>query len=90
MSEKTELPIISKRIDNLEFRTTTTGSPEIVFWNENETCFSLLFWLFTDEGYDIRFVGDRAFRYGNEDVTWRLMRYGQNFLDNEFRISMYL
>lgn len=86
-----------KRIRELELRwteniVTKEEYMEIVIWRARDTgsefCFSLLIWNKKSEGWELRFVGDRPFGYEvDHDLLWSLMRYGQDILDAEFRLS---
>jgi len=33
------------------------------------------------DGCEIRFIGDRAFKYENEEVMWEMLKYGQKIVD---------
>lgn len=89
-----------KRIQNLEFRWTRSyGSqeqryPEIVCWfpcsdNQEETCYTLLFWVRGSEGWDIQFVGDRPFEQNrfDPDILWTLMRFGQEIVSAHYELD---
>jgi len=81
------------RIKNIELRSSgkhleSVGehtTAEIVKWFDNKSYYTISYWVQDTEGYDIRFVKDRAF--GN-DINWQdfkmLLELGQDILDYNF------
>lgn len=79
------------RINNLEFRRNREGrSPEIVKWCVNNTgaehCFTLLWYIKYEEGWQIQFVGPRPLYEAEPVELFELMRYGQTVLDAETKL----
>lgn len=79
------------RISNLEFRRLGDDRPaEIICWmGDSERCYTILWYVSGKEGYRIEFVGSRPFEleYGDQQVLWELMKYGQRVLDAEFELK---
>lgn len=78
------------RVKNLEFRRLEGRYPEIVSWFDSngstiigEHCYTLLWYLKNKEGYYIQFIGDRPLVYEDQDLLWKMMKYGQKVLDAE-------
>lgn len=79
-------------IDKLELRTCAeyllpSSEPctaEIVLWYEQGLYYTIMYWKKTSEGYDLVFVGDRPFDYPDVQTLWKLMKIGQDFLEDEF------
>jgi len=75
------------RVGDLEFRHLETSRAEIVSWQSEESCYSLLCWRLSVEGYQIEFIGSRPFDYHASDELWAMMRYGQEVLDATFKLK---
>lgn len=89
------------RIDDLEFRWVQSEVrfpaddrfPEIVRWEYSETserefCYTLAVWVKDDEGYDLKFIGDRPFSDNvNSDMFWELAKYGQKIVNARFDLD---
>ena len=96
-----------RKFNDLEFRKTDFIGKEghyyeIVCWYQMEDavdskpyCYTLLQWFCNSEGWDIKFVGDRPFKYIQEELTksvplnkfWSFLEFCQAYLDNEFRFE---
>lgn len=84
------MKIFSMRVGDLEVRTCsqslTGASPhtraELVH-AASGTNVTLAAWTKTTSGYELRFVGDRPFRYADPDVMFRICKVCQEHLDNE-------
>lgn len=52
-------------------------------------CYTVLFWGFTREGWEVYFVGNRPFKFEEPESIdlWRLMRHGQSVLDSELSLK---
>lgn len=86
------------RINDIEFRQLTGPNllgvdrpPEIVCWNDSDTlageyCYTLLWFMKDSEGYYVKFVGDRPFKYHNRERLWWLMEYAQSVLDAKWKL----
>ena len=68
---------------------------DFVMWNTDSTgkryCFSLAYWRRDNEGYFLKFVGDRPFQYiASEDVpiVWTALQVAQAMLDKFFDILL--
>lgn len=80
------------RVDDLEFRKAfPIGNNvdyyyEIVKWQrpEDPYCYTLLRWRMEKEQPDIQFVGNRPFEIDNQEVLWKLMKYGQDVIQAEY------
>jgi len=47
-------------------------------------CFTLAYWIAQGDGFDLKFVGDRPFVYGDKKDFWILAKMGQQLLDEYF------
>lgn len=61
---------------------------KLLKWNTKENgkkyCFTIAYWRYTNEGYELRFVGNRMFKYiDDEDVhlIWQQLKLAQKTLD---------
>lgn len=54
---------------------------EIVKWQE-DTCFTLCYWVQYKTDFDLRFVGSRPMEFIKDDDFLFLMKLGQTILDN--------
>jgi hypothetical protein len=81
---------MNKRINDIEFRY-VPSKWEIVKWDKRsdggDYCYTLVLYEKHSEGYEIRFIGDRPFRYENVEKLWALMKYGQKVLDAHFDLE---
>ena len=76
------------RIGNIEFRTRDKNllnrlphvTGQVVAWESDDRCYTIACWDYKEEGYDLRFIGDRAFRL--DENVWELLAYGQRYLDS--------
>lgn len=81
------------KINNIEFRKSfPLGNKkdyyyEIVEWFESGTCCTLLRWEMCEEQPDIRFVGSRPFSYEDKETLWKLMEYGQDVIQAEYKLK---
>ena len=79
-------------VENLELRTCDKHllqdgrheTAEIVIWKKPESCFTLARWVKDKEGFNLYFVGDRPFVFGNSETFWRLAKFGQGYLEEWF------
>ena len=58
--------------------------------NGKRYCYSLAYWKKDNEGYELKFVGGRPFRYiESEDieVVWQALRVAQKVLDGWFELE---
>lgn len=71
------------KYEDLEFRwSDPNNSYELVKWNKDkEFCYVVAFFDERKDGCEIRFIGDRAFKYENEEVMWEMLKYGQKIVD---------
>lgn len=78
-----------------ELRFTTTENPyiELVKWKNNSIggryCFTLVYWVKSDEGYDLKFVSDRPFNHIDDsdvNIVWKAMKVAQGVLDNMYKM----
>ena len=60
---------------------------ELLKWNTKENgekyCFTIAYWIYK-EGYELKFVGDRMFKYtDDEDIAliWQQLKLAQKVLD---------
>lgn len=60
---------------------------EIVKLQEGGTCFTLAYWYRTEDGYSLRFVGDRPFVYSGGLQFFALASFGQKKLDEYFALQ---
>ena len=82
------------RFEEFEFRRNlnheTNRDPEIIKWvtytDDDEFCFTLLWFKRDCDEWYIEFVGDRPFKEENREELWKLMEYGQAVLDAEFKL----
>lgn len=87
---------ISLRIGDIELRTCdksllskveTHTTAEIIIWltdeKEKAFCIVLAYWIKDKEGFNLHFVGDRPFRYSNDNF-WRIAKFGQEYLNEVF------
>ena len=85
------------RIGDLEVRSCNQSlcgrdpheTAEIVQWwerhNDRPWCWVLAYWVRGKEGYDLKFVGDRAFEPDvDRKVFWKLAKKGQRRLGKHF------
>lgn len=86
------LKFLRLRMGNLEVRTCDEHligdfphtTMEIVQW-ETESCYTIAFWSSDKEGYRLRFVCDRPFKYNVDPVDFmRLAAFGQEELNKFF------
>ena len=95
----------TRRIDNLELRWTESshapGYYEIVCWQDYDTdhlpegttskqyCYTLAAWEKSSEGWDLKFVGNRAFDENKVDrhLFWALAKYGDRIANAEFDLE---
>lgn len=89
------------RIGNLEFRWIKFDTdfpddyerPEIVKWEYSESykrefCCTLAIWTTSEEGYDLKFIGNRPFSDKvDKNIFWELAKYGQNIVDSTFELE---
>lgn len=61
---------------------------ELILWDEyDHTCFTLAYFYKTNEGYELKFVGSRPFRYIDDKdvkVLWSGLKHAQEILDEFF------
>ena len=79
------------RVENLEFirNPNSERGPEIIQWGMHDGApirFTILFWRKDREGWHIEFVGSRPLEVDDQDVLFKIMRYGQAVLDAEFQL----
>jgi hypothetical protein len=83
---------ISKRINNLEFRSCFGEDIryEVIQWQDTngggEHCYTLAFFNMAKEGYELRFCGSRPFDVENYEMFWQLIKYAQRVLDADFEL----
>lgn len=82
-----------KRVEDLEFRWSDFNKAyEIVRWNETPEyqpyCYVIAFVDRKRDSVDIRFVGDRPFRYENRDLLWKVMQFAQSYLEAEVALEL--
>jgi len=86
---KLELEKHKKRIKDLEFRVNSKeekyrATAEIVHWkNTNEYCYTVVSWKYSDEGYNLHFIGNRFLSVDLETFLILLV-YGQKYLDSKY------
>ena len=80
-----------KRIDDLEFRWSTTNDKyELVKWLKEDNqkyCIVIAFFDKTCEGCEIRFIGKRPFNVENNKLVWAMLKYGQTIVDAEVELD---
>jgi hypothetical protein len=94
-----------KRVDNFEFRWVESnyhpGYYEIVLWQDydpdhlpegatsKEYCYTIASWHKDSEGWDLHFVGNRAFDENKVDrhLFWELAKYGDRVANAEFDLE---
>ena len=82
---------LSMRIGGTELRTCTKQlmlegehvTAEIIQWS-SESCFTLASWTKGKEGFDLHFIGNRPLEYSNPTVLFKLIKVGQEYLDDYF------
>jgi hypothetical protein len=81
------------RVKNLEFRRLEEREPEIIAWVESNVntiagdyCYTLLWYHKNKEGYYIQFIGDRPLVFEDQELLWKMMKYGQTVLDAELEL----
>lgn len=70
---------------------------ELVKWyydeeDDRKHCFTLAYWVLANEGYELRFVSDRMFKYITEEdirVVWEHLKNAQEVL-NQFELDVTL
>ena len=58
--------------------------------NGERYCYSLAYWRKDDEGYELKFVGDRPFKHiepEDIEVVWKALRVAQKVLDGWFELE---
>ena len=83
---------MNKRIEDIEFRWSETNNAyELVQWlncdSAESFCIVIAFFDLGKEGCDIRFVGNRPFTTGNDDLVWIMLKYGQAIVDTIFELE---
>ncbi len=86
-----KLEKLSMRIGNAELRTCTEQlmlegdhvTAEVIYW-QGESCFTLASWTKGEEGFDLRFVGNRPLEHSSPAVMFKLIRVGHEHLDDYF------
>ena len=71
----------NETIDLIKWETTDDGE---------RYCYSLAYWVQDKEGYDLKFVDNRPFKYiDTEDIEmiWTMLKAAQETLDTFFRLS---
>ena len=89
----------SFRIEDLELRScgehllvdgVEHNRAEIVKWakdtGKKECCWTVAYWDKHEDGYDLKFVGNRPFDT-NQDIFMKLAKQGQQLLDDAFNCA---
>ena len=76
-----------RRLDNLEFRYSSTNRVyELVQW-EGDTCIVIAFFRKSPDGCNIELIGDRPFKVEDKVLVWAMLKFGQTFVDAEWRLE---
>ena len=63
---------------------------ELLKYNDDGFCFTLLYFVKKSSGYELKFVGDRPFEYIDEQdlkFLWRELKHAQEILNEYFEME---
>ena len=59
---------------------------EIVKLTDNDSCYTIAYWLKTNEGFDLKFVSNRPFQKNiKKKIFWKLAKPGQKTLEGSLK-----